>query len=57
MNYWESAMALVTNPFILCVGGLQLVGGIYSFYIGDWRLGVVNSSVSIANCVLATMKG
>ena len=57
MSYWETAVTLVANPFILAVGGLQMVGGIYSFYTGDWRLGVINCTVGIANSVLSTMRG
>jgi hypothetical protein len=48
---------LVANPFILAVGGLQMVGGIYSAFIGDWRLAIINFTVGIANSVLSTMKG
>lgn len=57
MSLLESAWLLVANPFILAVGGLQMVGGVYSFIIGDWRLGVINFTVGIANSVLSTMKG
>lgn len=57
MSTFESIWLLVANPFILAVGGLQMVGGIYSFIIGDWRLGVINFTVGIANSVLSTMKG
>ena len=57
MNALESLWFLVANPFILVVGGLQMVGGIYSFAIGDWRLGIINCTVGIANSVLSTMKG
>lgn len=54
---WEAFNAIFPNPFILSVAGLQFVGGMYSFYLGDWRLGVVNTSVSIANVALSSMKG
>ena len=57
MSTFETIWQLVANPFILAVGGLQMVGGVYSFIIGDWRLGVINFTVGIANSVLSTMKG
>jgi len=57
MITWEAFIAIFPNPFILSVAGLQFVGGMYSFHLGDWRLGVVNTAVSIANVALSTMKG
>lgn len=54
---WDTIVSIVHNPFIMAVGGLQMVGGIYSFSTGDWRLGVINFTVGIANSVLSTMRG
>lgn len=54
---WDTIVSLVHNPFIMAVGGLQLVGGAYSFSTGDWRLGIINCTVGVANSVLSTMKG
>lgn len=48
---------IIVNPFILFVGGLQIVGGIYSSFTGDWKLAVINISVGIANGILSTIKG
>lgn len=48
---------MIANPFILVVGVLQIIGGGYSLYTGDWKLGVINISVGIANCVLSTVRG
>jgi hypothetical protein len=53
----EAIIALVHNPFIMAVGGLQMVGGVYSFSTGDWRLGIINCTVGVANSVLSTMRG
>lgn len=57
MDLWNSLWLFVANPFILAVGGLQMVGGVYSAIIGDWRLAIINFTVGIANSVLSTMKG
>ena len=54
---WDQIVALVHNPFIMAVGGLQMVGGIYSFTTGDRRLGIITCSVGVANSVLSTMRG
>lgn len=48
---------MIANPFILVVGGIQIIGGLYSLYIGDWKMGIINISVGIANCVLSTVRG
>ena len=48
---------IIANPFILFVGGLQIIGGIYSSIGGDWKLAVINIAVGIANGVLSTIRG
>jgi len=57
MSTLESLWQMVANPFVLVCGGLQITGGIYAAFIGDWKLGVINFTVGIANSVLSTMKG
>jgi CobQ-like glutamine amidotransferase family enzyme len=57
MSIFDSLWQMVTNPFILVCGGLQITGGIYAAAIGDWKLGIINFTVGIANSVLSTMKG
>lgn len=47
---------LFANPFMALVGIMQFVAVAYSFYQGDWRIGVVNASVGLANFVLATVR-
>lgn len=48
---------MIVNPSITLVGALQFFGGLYSFYTGNWRLGVINCLVGVANAVLSTLKG
>lgn len=48
---------MIANPFIMVVGVLQIVGGVYSLWTGDWRLAAINVSVGIANSVLSTVRG
>ena len=57
MEAWTWFNSIFHNPFIFAVGILQIVGGIYSYAIGDWRLGVINFTVGIANSTLSTLKG
>ena len=47
----------IANPCILLVAALQVVGGAYSAYTGDWKLAVINVGVGIANAVLSTIRG
>jgi len=47
---------MISNPFILVVGLLQIVGGLYSAYSGDWKMAIINVTVGIANSVLSTIK-
>ncbi len=54
---WEAFTTVVSNPFILFVGAQQVLGGVYSFYIGDWRLGAINALVGVANGLLSTLNG
>jgi len=44
------------NIFVLVVGILQVVGGIYSAYTDNWKMCVINVCVGIANSVLSTLK-
>lgn len=53
MNWLE----IFHNPFITVVGGLQVAGGLWSFSTGDWRLGIINFTVGIANATLSTLRG
>ena len=43
------------QPFIALVGCLQVVGGFYSLFRGDWKMFVINIGVGLANAVLSTM--
>jgi len=54
---WNDFMAVFANPFILAVGIQQVIGGAYSWYMGDWRLAIINATVGVANTVLSTMRG
>ena len=54
---WEAFTAVFSNPFIFFVGIQQVLGGVYSFYIGDWRIGAINALVGVANGLLSTMNG
>lgn len=47
---------ILHNPFILAVGFLQIIGGMYSAWTGDWRMAVINATVGVANLVLSTVK-
>jgi hypothetical protein len=46
----------IVNPFVLCVGLLQVVGGCYSAYTGYWRMAIINVCVGVANALLSTLK-
>ncbi len=48
---------LITNPVVLAIGCLQLAAAGWSFSQGDWRIGVMNIGVGVANFMLATMRG
>jgi hypothetical protein len=43
------------NPFVVSVGVLQIVGGLWSAYYADWKMATINVAVGIANSVLGTM--
>jgi len=43
------------NPLVLAVGALQFCGGLYAFWHADWKMGVINVCVGVANATLATM--
>jgi hypothetical protein len=43
------------QPFIFAVACLQVVGGLYSFWQADWKMGVINVAVGIANGILSSM--
>ena len=43
------------NPFVVVVGVLQIVGGLWSAYHADWKMATINVAVGIANTVLGTM--
>lgn len=47
---WDQIVALVHNPFIMAVGGLQLVGGVYSFTTGDLESSIALSVLPTVFC-------
>jgi len=46
---------MVINWLCVAVSVLQIGAACWAFWTGDWRLGVINLCVGIANGVLATM--
>lgn len=43
------------NYFVLFVGILQLIGGAWAAWTGDYKMGIINVGVGIANGTLSTM--
>ena len=54
---WETFTAVFANPFIFFVGIQQVVGGAYSWWLGDWRIAIINVMVGIANVALSSLHG
>lgn len=48
-------MSPIINPVVLVVGLLQMVASGWAFWTGDWKLGVINLCVGIANSTLSTL--
>ena len=46
---------MTVNYFTMLVAALQVVAGAWAFWTNDWKLGVINACVGVANAVLATM--
>lgn len=44
------------NYFVLAVAVLQVAASLYGFYCGDWKQGVCNAGLALANFVFAFMK-
>ena len=47
----------IRNPIMFFIGVGQVVAGVYSFYLGDWKIGTISVLVGVANATLATMQG
>jgi hypothetical protein len=43
------------NPFVVSVGVLQIIGGLWSACHADWKMATINVAVGVANSVLGTM--
>lgn len=44
------------QPFVAVVALLQLLGGIYSAWKGDWKMATVNIALGVANAVFSSMR-
>ena len=49
-------MIQIINPLILGIGILQIVAGLYGFWIDTPKVGAISVLVGVANLVMATMK-
>jgi hypothetical protein len=43
------------QPFVALVGILQVTGGFYSAFKGDWKMALCNLFLGFANGVFSTM--
>ena len=50
-------MIQIINPLLFGIGVLQIVAGLYGFWIGTPKVGAISVLVGAANMVMATMKG
>lgn len=46
---------MTINWFVMATAGLQLAAAVWAGWFGDWKMAVVNGSLSVANVVFSTM--